>query len=61
MPQILRTPQAATDLLEIWVYIAEESSLDAASRGRGEPPNELCKSSRSHTACLPVIARAKHL
>ncbi len=32
MPQVLRTSQAATDLLEIWVYIAQEGSMDAADR-----------------------------
>jgi len=32
MPQVLRTPQAATDLLEIWVYLAEESSIETADR-----------------------------
>jgi toxin ParE1/3/4 len=35
MPQVLRTAQAAIDLLEIWVYIAEESSMDAADRVLG--------------------------
>jgi len=32
MPQVLRTSQAATDLLEIWVYLAEKSSLETAAR-----------------------------
>jgi len=32
MPQVLRTSQAATDLLEIWVYLAQESSIETADR-----------------------------
>lgn len=32
MPAILRTRQAEADLLEIWLYIAEEGGLPAADR-----------------------------
>jgi len=35
MPHVLRTAQAATDLLEIWVYIAQESSMEVADRVLG--------------------------
>ena len=35
MPHVLRTSHAETDLLEIWVYIAEEGGIDAADRVLG--------------------------
>jgi len=35
MPQVLRTSQAETDLLEIWVYIGQESSMETADRVLG--------------------------
>jgi hypothetical protein len=35
MPQVLVTPQVETDLLEIWVYLAEESTIATADRVLG--------------------------